>query len=105
MNTMPAQADDAKSRARNRPKLKLDDVPEWVTTLTDVVHTVLPRTSDMDDLNSKLISESILSKAELKRKDLDNQEYPSWVEVIGISMAYIVILLGISSWRFVKMDS
>lgn len=101
----PTPAASADGRGRNRPKLKLEDVPDWATTLSDVIHAVFPRTSDLDELNSKLISESVLSKAELERKELDNQRYPPWFEVIGISFAYIVVLLGLASWRFVKMDA
>ena len=79
-------------------------VPSWLLITSDVFHAVLPRTGDIDDLNSKLIAEGVLSPPELKRKNLVDLKYPSWVEVIGVSSVFISIMLGLACWRFSTRD-
>lgn len=94
-----------KNARRGPPKLtQLLGIPDWVSTTSDVIHAVLPRTSDLDDLNGKLIAESVLSKPEQKRLKVANLSYPPWFEVFTVSFVFIGIMLGLSCWRFSTRD-
>jgi hypothetical protein len=99
--------DIAKARGTESSDAELPpqmQAPQWLLLTSDVFHSILPRTGDIDDLNSKLIAEGVLSPAELKRKGLADLKYPSWPVVIGVSTAFIAIMLGLACWRFSTRD-
>lgn len=94
-----------KKPRRGPPKMmEILGIPDWVSITSDVIHAILPRTSDLDDLNGKLIAESVLSKPEQKRLEVANLAYPPWIEVFTISLGFIAVMLGLSCWRFSTRD-
>jgi ABC-type transport system involved in multi-copper enzyme maturation permease subunit len=99
----------AKKEPGKRPRRKrisemgLPDVPKWAIVTSEVVNFVLPRTYEVDYLVGVANARSVLSKAELERKGIEDAE-PRWVEILGISSAFIGILLGLACWRFSKFE-
>jgi hypothetical protein len=79
-------------------------IPRWLETGSDIMHAILPRTSDLDDLSSKLITDSVLSDVEKKKRGLDKEKYPTWTETIGVSLAFIGIVLSLAALRFSTRD-
>jgi hypothetical protein len=78
-------------------------VPQWLETTTRIAHAVLPRTYDLDDRAIRLIAEGVLTEEERKQKNLD-QELVPWPETIGVSGAFIALMLALASWRLVTRD-
>lgn len=81
-----------------------DRMPEWAFTLVDTLNNVLPRYKDLDKLTSKLISDGTLTDGERRMFGLASIQYPSWEATIGVSLAFIVLLLGISCLRMSRRD-
>jgi ABC-type transport system involved in multi-copper enzyme maturation permease subunit len=78
-------------------------LPEWVYTTADVIHAVMPRTKDLDTLTTKLIVDDTLGRAE--KREMDKViTFPPWGEVIGVSLAWIAIMLALACWRFSTRD-
>jgi hypothetical protein len=73
-------------------------------TGSDIVHAILPRTSDLDDLCSKLVSDSVLSDVEQKKRGIDQEKYPAGSATIGASLGFIAIMMGLAMWRFSTRD-
>jgi ABC-type transport system involved in multi-copper enzyme maturation permease subunit len=86
----------------NTPGMK-EEIPGWVHTTADIVHGVLPRTKDIDKISSKLIGE-VMTEADQRRNMLHLVTYPSWGPALGVSAAWIAVLLGLASWRFISRD-
>jgi ABC-type transport system involved in multi-copper enzyme maturation permease subunit len=80
-------------------------LPQWVVTSVQVVHAVLPRYSDLDQLGEKMLYTSLLdpSEAELKKLDTTYKSY-FWDEAFYVTLAWIVVMLGLSCWWFTKRD-
>ena len=79
------------------------DLPDWSYTLVDTLNTVLPRYKDLDKLTTKLVVDSTMTTGEARLQGILT-EYPSWGEAIGVSLAFIALMLGISCWRFGRRD-
>jgi ABC-type transport system involved in multi-copper enzyme maturation permease subunit len=79
------------------------EAPDWTYTLVDAANNLLPRYKDLDKLTSKLVVDSALTIGEARVGGLLT-EYPSWGGAIGVSMAFIAIMLAISCWRFSRRD-
>jgi hypothetical protein len=80
------------------------DVPAWASTTVNVLHTVLPRTRDLGQLTTRLLSGELLSEAEQHQRGLDEPVGSTWNEAVGVSTAFIVVLLGFSCWRLSRRD-
>jgi len=87
-----------------KEKTTKESIPTWVFTSADVLHAVVPRTKDLDLLTTKLIVDDTLGKAEKREGRLDLITFPTWGEVIGVSTAWIVVMLGLACWRFSTRD-
>jgi ABC-type transport system involved in multi-copper enzyme maturation permease subunit len=87
-----------------KDKTAKDAFPNWVFTTADVMHAVIPRTKDLDLLTTKLIVDDTLGVAEKREGHLDLITFPSWGEVLGVSGAWIAIMLGLACWRFSTRD-
>ncbi|MFL5339757.1 MAG: ABC transporter permease [Gemmataceae bacterium] len=94
----------------------------WIAIRTsDVLYTLLPRTSDLDDFTANMIGRNVMSKEEAAHHDLHTSaalfdwyelnlagtsiEYPIWLETLVFSVGFIVVLLALACWRFVRMDA
>jgi ABC-type transport system involved in multi-copper enzyme maturation permease subunit len=78
--------------------------PGWVSTVVTTAHTVLPRTGDLTDLTTRLVSHSLLSKEERKHRNLEIQRPITWGESLGVSTAFIVVMLALACWFFATRD-
>ena len=87
-----------------KEKTTKESIPSWVFTSADVLHAVVPRTKDLDLLTTKLIVDDTLGKAEKREGRVDLITFPTWGEVIGVSSAWIVVMLGLACWRFSTRD-
>jgi hypothetical protein len=87
-------------------RMKLTDeqqVPEWAYTLVDTVNNVLPRYKDLDKLTTKVIVDANLPDG-LARLLGVLVEFPSFGAAVGVSLAFIVLMLALASWRLVTRD-
>lgn len=71
-------------------------------TVIDVTNAVLPRYNDVLKLNSLTLTEAYYTPAGVKV--IKRAEQPSWFSAAGVSVGYIVVLLGASYWRFATRD-
>jgi ABC-type transport system involved in multi-copper enzyme maturation permease subunit len=79
--------------------------PEWVYTTADVVHFVTPRLKDLDALTTKAIADDTMPEFSEDRKVADRLFADvRWVEAIGVTAIYIVVLLALSCWWFATKD-
>jgi ABC-type transport system involved in multi-copper enzyme maturation permease subunit len=80
-------------------------LPGWAYTTADVVHFVLPRMRDLDLLANHLAqrnqAQADTPEARLGEKML---EAFRWPEAVGITLAWIGIMLGLAGWRFATRD-
>ncbi len=68
-----------------------------------VVHRVLPRTADLDQLSELLIFSDFMTGGYLASDQVLPAER-NWWESFGVSLAFIVIMLGLACWRFAVKD-
>ena len=82
-----------------------DEMPHWLVTIINAANTVLPRYRDLDVITSKLIIDGTLTPAEARFvSPVALVDYPAWSSTIGISLAFIAVMLAIACWRFNKRD-
>lgn len=81
-----------------------DPVLEQVTNVINVVHAILPRTNDLGHLTTQLISTELLSEAERKAHNFRDKEFYAWGESLGVSLAFIAVMLTLACWRFAVRD-
>lgn len=86
------------------------DAPLWLIfsrqsfPVFTALHTVSPRTYQMDDRLGRVIAEGVLTPNQLKAEKLDEPARASWVEMIGVSAAFIGLVLALACVRFVLRD-
>jgi ABC-type transport system involved in multi-copper enzyme maturation permease subunit len=71
-------------------------------TIIDVTNAVLPRYNDLLKLNSRLLIEGYCTQPLVKTTA--RAEPPSWFSAGGMSVGYIVVLLGFAYLRFATRD-
>mgnify|MGYP001007260392 CR=1 FL=1 len=88
----------------------IDNVPEEKRSSTApfwsvvrVLHFVLPRPNDVENLGTQaLMAHFIPSRPELARvRELSSI---TWGESLAVSCGFIVVMLGLASWRFARKD-
>jgi ABC-type transport system involved in multi-copper enzyme maturation permease subunit len=79
-------------------------LPSWMADGVKVLHRSLPRTRDLSKLTAQLLNRDLLSEAERRAEGLEGPAQTTWAECVGVSCAWIVLLLGVSSWLFVRRD-
>ena len=76
-------------------KVYPENVPEWSTITAEVIHFVLPRVADTDQLTSKLLVTDLLPPGATLRTNIEqNHEKVKWSESIAVTLAFIAILDG-----------
>jgi ABC-type transport system involved in multi-copper enzyme maturation permease subunit len=80
------------------------ELPEWSFTLVDTINNILPRYKDLDKLTTKVIVDANLPDG-LSRMLGIFVEFPSFGGAVGVSLAFIVLMLTLASWRLVKRDN
>lgn len=90
--------------AENIKKVKgHDNSSSWVYPTLNTIDAVLPHTRDMDKLTSILIAD-VMTPAEQQKSGTQKSAMPNLYTVFGVSFAWIVVMLGLASWRFAKKD-
>jgi ABC-type transport system involved in multi-copper enzyme maturation permease subunit len=80
-------------------------LPTWVISAVDGAHVALPHYGDLDELGSKMLYQDLLDPSQAEKQKLDKEyEHYNWVETVGVTSAYIVIMLGLAYWRFATKD-
>lgn len=79
-------------------------IPKSTFPFIKALYTVLPRTFELDERQSHLIAKGVLSPNQLKQHGYDKPPRESWAEVLGVSTAFIAVLLALSCWRFSSRD-
>lgn len=87
-----------------RSGTRINDIPTWAIQTVDTLNNILPRYKDLDKLITKILSEGTLTVAEANTLGLGGIEYPSWRNVLGVSLGYIVGLVGLASLWFRSRD-
>jgi hypothetical protein len=78
------------------------DLPHWVYTISDMFYKALPRTREMNDLTAEWVGRGLLSEADQKR--LAKFDRPPWWETVGVTAAFIGVMLGLACWKFTRAD-
>jgi hypothetical protein len=68
------------------------------------VHIPTPRTFQLDYWTGRIIAQGVLSERELKERGWDETPTASLTEVILVNVGFILLMLGLASWRFVTRD-
>jgi ABC-type transport system involved in multi-copper enzyme maturation permease subunit len=80
-------------------------LPDWVYTTADTVHFVTPHLKDLDVLTTKWSLEDVYPPDNPQRKVADKVFGDfRWAEAFLVTSLYIVVLLGLSCWRFATRD-
>lgn len=82
-------------------------LPDWVYTTFDGLHTALPRTRDVMQLNSEMIQKEIAPDTKptpARQGPRQKQRTLSWSESLGVSSIYIVVCLVLSCLWFARKD-
>ncbi|MCZ2340615.1 MAG: ABC transporter permease [Bacteroidales bacterium] len=77
--------------------------PDSAYTISDTGNTILPRYKDLDKLMSLVTAEGTLTPIEMRFMTV-TKEFPSWGEAVGLSLAYIAVMLACACWRFRNRD-
>lgn len=75
----------------------------WFAKTVYVVHYVLPRKSDLDHLTTRVLMRDLLTANQVKAQKLDRTPI-TWGESLTVSGVFIVLMLGLSCWRFATKD-
>src|SRR5262249_10580741 len=78
--------------------------PRWVETVLSSVEYVLPRFRDLDRLMRQFLAQQLLTKEELRQRDLNRTETISWTESLTATGLFIALVLGLACWRFSVAD-
>ena len=80
------------------------EIPTWVK-VTEGLNGSLPRWHDIDVLSGKIVADSLMSEKQRNGdQDLFKRKYPSWGGTIGVTLAWIGLVLGLACWRFSVKD-
>jgi ABC-type transport system involved in multi-copper enzyme maturation permease subunit len=75
----------------------------WFPKTVQAVHFILPRTSDLGVLNSRLLSRELITANQLSGRELD-QTRINWGEGLTVSAIFIAVMLGLACWWFSTKD-
>ena len=79
-------------------------LPTWSFVPFKAVHALSPRTYQLDDRLGRVIAEGVLTPYQLKKQGYEKAPRTSWAEMIGVSLAFIAVVLALSCWRFSSCD-
>jgi hypothetical protein len=89
--------------AKNTPAEKRISEGWWVPTV-NAIHFVLPRTSDLNILTSKLLRSGLITGNQIMRNEVAEIETVSWGESLAVSLGFIAVMLFLACWRFRRKD-
>jgi ABC-type transport system involved in multi-copper enzyme maturation permease subunit len=91
----------AKEKTSDTPN-KEEPEESWVK-VGKVLHFILPRTSDLDYLTSRLLFRDVLAANQFDPHDLKTAKF-SWRESLIVDGIFIAVLLGLACIRFATKD-
>jgi hypothetical protein len=94
--------DDELSPEERRARPTPPDISQWVYTVSDGLYKAFPRTREMGDLTGYWIGRGLLSEADQKRREKTDR--PPWWETVGVTAAFIGVMLGLACWKFSRTD-
>jgi ABC-type transport system involved in multi-copper enzyme maturation permease subunit len=86
------------------PEQRMSENAFWQTVR--VIHFVLPRTSDINQLGNEALARDFLPSTtlgKLTREQMGREPF-KWGESISVSLAFIAVMLGLACWRFATRD-
>jgi ABC-type transport system involved in multi-copper enzyme maturation permease subunit len=83
--------------------LDLREMPEFVVKIVDVIHFLLPKTSDLKVLNEAMLLQASGSEQALQLQEEILKNF-SWTETLSTSAGFVAVMLGLASWRFARRD-
>ena len=95
-------AEDDRPPDERREQHSPPDIPHWVYGVSDVLYKSFPRTSEMNNLTAEWIGRGLLSEADQKRHAKIDR--PPWYETVGVTGAFIAVMLGLACWKFSRTD-
>lgn len=75
-------------------------IPKSLFGTLKAIHFISPRTFQIDKHLDRLIARGILPEHELDEAESKKPMTASWAEILGVSAAFIVFVLGLACWRF-----
>ncbi len=76
-------------------------IPKSLFGTLKAIHFVSPRTFQIDKYLDRLIARGILPEHELDEAEAKKPMTTSWAEILGVTTAFIVFVLGLACRRFV----
>ncbi len=97
----PKADDDAPPADADKPPTAPEpQIPTWLVNTFKYANKATPRTSELDDLTTRLVARDLLSPAELRQAGV-LQKAPAWGEVLGVAGGWLALFLGLATLRFV----
>src|SRR5262249_39455124 len=100
----PAEKSDDPFEEEQVDPATVPDWPRWLYLVSDTAYAVLPRTRDLDNLSAEWVAHGVLNQSDIKAMKLENATRPSWAETLGVTAAFIAVMLGLACWRFARTD-
>lgn len=101
----PNSTDPDQALARIDPDAPLwGFIPKSVFLVIKALYAIGPRTFELDERQSHLIATGVLTPNQLKQHGYSKPPRESWAEILGVSTAFIAVLLGLACWRFSNRD-
>ena len=79
-------------------------IPTSTFPVFQSIHAVFPRTFQLDSRIGRVIAEGVLTERQLKARGWNEPPDESWAELILVNLAFITVMLGLASWRFITRD-
>ncbi len=79
-------------------------IPKSSFPIFTALHAVTPRTYELDSRLGRVLAQGTLTERELKELDYDEPPRSNWFEMLAVSWVFILLMLGLASWRFVTRD-
>lgn len=79
------------------------DPDGWFAKSVRAVHFALPRTKDLDHLNSVLLMRDLVTDNQISQQKI-NPTSIQWGESLGVSAGFVALMLGLACWRFARKD-
>lgn len=92
-------------KLEGKPQAEVIKLPGWVFVTVDVIHFVTPHYKDLDVLTTQLINRGLLDPDSEQQKQFDKAVGSiNWTESLGVTIAFITLVLGLACWRFSVKD-
>jgi len=94
----------AKARIQLKESGGLDEMAAWGRGAFETAYTVLPKTSDLDALNTYILLNAHYSGAARERALDELYSEVDWAFSAGTTAAFAVAMLGLACWLFHRRD-